>query len=89
MVILLGLWRLVPLERFMQTDLARTLFFQRDHHLPGAVYLTQNLAMEHDVVARASRAGIAIPQPRAGDPRRLTSSIVNADEADRKRRLDG
>jgi len=52
MVILLGLWRLVPLERFMQTDLARTLFSQRDHHLPGADYLTQNLAMGHDVVAR-------------------------------------
>jgi hypothetical protein len=80
---------MVPLERVMQTVLARTLFFQRDHHLPGVDYLTQNLAMGHDVVARASRAGIAILQARAGDPRRLTSSIVHADEADRKRRLDG
>jgi hypothetical protein len=52
MVILLGLWRLVPLERVMQTDLARTLFSQRDHRLPGADYLTQNLAMKHYVVVR-------------------------------------
>jgi hypothetical protein len=52
MVILLGLWRLVPLERVMQTVLARTLFSQRDHRLPGADYLTQNLAMKHYVVVR-------------------------------------
>jgi hypothetical protein len=34
----------------MQTGLARTLFFRREEHVPGAVYLTQNLGIEQTVI---------------------------------------
>jgi hypothetical protein len=75
MVILLGLWRLVPLERVMQTDLARTLFSQRDHRLPGADYLTQNPAMKHNVVARGE--SLRGRDPAAAKRRSATTQAVD------------
>jgi hypothetical protein len=44
----------------MQTGLARTLFFRRKEHVPGADYLTQILGIEQMVIGRgASAAKIA------------------------------
>ena len=43
---------MLPLERVMQTGLARTLFLRREEHVPGADYLTQILGIEQTVIGR-------------------------------------
>jgi hypothetical protein len=40
----------------MQTGLARTLFFRRQQHVPGADYLTQNRGIEQGVIGRGVSA---------------------------------
>jgi hypothetical protein len=42
--------RVAPLERVMQTALARILFYRREDHVPGTDYLTQNSGIEQTIV---------------------------------------